>query len=372
MTDGPSTQAAFPPGGQPVRPPDRVVRRRRVVAVLGAVVVLGVLGAGAVGWWVDAQLNPSGANKPVEFTIPAGATTSGVVELLADAGIIGNATLFRVWLRSQGNPSFEAGTYTGLVTNQSAGDVVDVLLGGPAPPEVARITIPEGLWLSEIRSRVLDTFPDMDPSDWDVAVTEVRSRYQPAGATLEGLLYPATYDVALDDRGDARKLVEQMVAAFDASADELGLSDATQRIRSVTGLELTPYEVLTLASMIESETRVETERPQVARVMYNRLIEGMRLDIDATVVFALGQRTEVLTVTDLNVDSPYNTRRFAGIPPSPISAPGRTALAAALNPVDGPWLYYVLVDPAGDHFFTDDYDEFLVVAEDSRRRGVFQ
>lgn len=371
MTDGPPAQSAVS-GNQPVRPPERVVRRRRVVAVLGAVVVLGVLGAGAIGWWVDAQLNPSGANEPVDFTIPAGSTTSGVVDLLADAGIIGNATLFRVWLRSQGNPSFDAGTYTGLVTNQAAGDVVDVLSGGPAPPEVARITIPEGLWLSEIRSRVLDTFPDMDPSDWDAAVTEVRSRYQPEGATLEGLLYPATYDVALDDRDDARKLVEQMVTAFDASADELGLSDATQRIRSQTGLELTPYEVLTLASMIESETRVESERPQVARVMYNRLIEGMRLDIDATVVFALGERTEVLTVTDLNVDSPFNTRRFAGIPPSPISAPGRSAVAAALNPVDGPWLFYVLVDPAGDHFFTDDYDEFLVVAEDSRRRGVFQ
>jgi len=369
--DGP-VPAAAPPGSAagPRRGDDKKgCTLRWLVLGFVAVVVAGAIG----GWlWLGGQLNPDGPQEPVAFAIPEGTTTAGVADLLADAGVVGNTTVFRAYLRTRGNPSFEAGIYDGLVTNQPAGEVVDVLLAGPAPPEVVRITIPEGLWLSEIRQRVLDTFPDMDPADWDAAVTTVRSRYQPEGATLEGLLFPATYDVALDDQGDAAKLVATMVDTFDAVADELGLAEATERIQALTGLDLTPYEVLTLASLIESETRIEAERPQVARVMYNRLIDGMRLDIDASVIYALGRRTEVLTATDLDVVSPWNTRRVGGIPPSPIAATGRSAIAAALNPDEGPWLFYVLVDPAGDHFFTDDYDEFLRVAEDSRQRGVFQ
>jgi UPF0755 protein len=162
-----------------------------------------------------------------------------------------------------------------------------------------------------------------------------------------------------------------MVDTFDIVAAELDLGNATAILEASTGLQLTPYEVITVASMIEAETRVEAERPQVARVIYNRLIEGMRLDIDATVLFAIGRRTDALTVTDLDTVSPWNTRRSPGIPPSPIAAPGRTALAAALAPANGNWLYYVLIDQAGDHFFTNDYNEFLAVAEDSRQRGVF-
>ena len=347
-------------------------RRSRLLPVVGGLVALVVVVLAGSGLWVRSQLNPGGPNEPVDFVIAQGATTADVAEQLAEAGVVGNATAFRAYLRVRGGASFEAGRYSGLTTNQPVDQVLDVLNAGPAPPEVARVTIPEGLWLSEIRQRVLDTFPEMTADDWDAAVATVTSRYQPPGSSLEGLLFPATYEVAIDDRADARKLVEQMVATFEAVADDIGLADATARIAAATGLDLTPYEVITLASMIESESRVETERPQVARVMYNRLNEGMRLDIDATVVYALGERTEVLTVSDLAIDSPWNTRRFGGIPPSPISAPGRTALESALNPASGPWLYYVLVDQDGNHFFTDDYDEFLAVAEDSRQRGVFQ
>ncbi len=346
-------------------------RRRRWPMVLGVLVIVGIVAVAAGGMWVRGQLDPSGPNEPVGFAIPVGATTSQVATLLADAGVVVNADAFRMFLRIKGAEPFEAGVYQGLTTNQAAGSVLEVLAGGPAPPEVDTITIPEGLWLDEIGDRVLAAFPEMQRSDWDAALATVRSAYQPESATLEGLLFPATYEVALDDRGDATKLVQQMVDAFEAVAAEVGLDDATATLRSATGLELTPYEVVTIASMVEAETRIESERPQVARVMYNRLIEGMRLDIDATVLYAIGRRTDEITVTDLDTDSPWNTRRSPGIPPSPIAAPGRSALTAALAPSDGNWLYYVLIDPAGDHFFTNDYNEFLAVAEDSRQRGVF-
>ncbi len=346
-------------------------RTRRWPLVLVAVIVVGALAVAAGGLWVRGQLDPSGPNDPVAFVIPAGATTAQVATLLAESGVVVNADAFRLFLRVKGADPFEAGAYQGLTTNQAAGSVLDVLAGGPAPPEVARITIPEGLWLDEIGDRVLAAFPEMSRADWDQALATVRSSYQPDGATLEGLLFPATYEVALEDRPDATRLVQQMVDTFDIVAAELDLGNATAILEASTGLQLTPYEVITVASMIEAETRVEAERPQVARVIYNRLIEGMRLDIDATVLFAIGRRTDALTVTDLDTVSPWNTRRSPGIPPSPIAAPGRTALAAALAPTDGNWLYYVLIDQAGDHFFTNDYNEFLAVAEDSRQRGVF-
>lgn len=346
-------------------------RKRRWALVLGVVLLAGLVMVVAGGLWLRGQLEPGGPNEPVAFTIPVGATTSQVSSLLADAGVVANADMFTLFVRFRGVNPFEAGVYEGLTTNQAAGSVVEVLSGGPGPPEVARITIPEGLWLDEIGDRVLAAFPEMQRSDWDAALATVRSAYQPESSTLEGLLFPATYEVALEDRTDATKLVQQMVNAFEAVAAEIGLDDATATLRSATGLELTPYEVVTIASMVEAETRIESERPQVARVMYNRLIEGMRLDIDATVLYAIGRRTDALTLDDLDTVSPWNTRRSPGIPPSPIAAPGRSALAAALAPSDGNWLYYVLIDPAGNHFFTNDYNEFLAVAEDSRQRGVF-
>lgn len=362
-----------PPSGSAPRPtfaPRR--RRRRWPMVLLGLVVVGALAAGAALVWVRGQLDPGGPQDPVAFSIPLGATTTEVVDLLASAGVVRNAGVFNLYLRLTGGGSFEAGDYNGLTTNQAASSVVDLLKAGPLPPEVARLTIPEGLWLSEIRELVLAAFPEMDPADWDAAVATVRSRYQPDGATLEGLLFPATYEVALEDRANATALVTQMVTTFDSVADEVGLAEATATVRAATGLELTPYEVLTVASMVEAETRVEAERPQVARVIYNRLIEGMRLDIDATTIYAIGRRTDALTVDDLASQSPWNTRAVAGIPPSPINAPGRSSLAAALAPADGDWLYYVLVDPNGTHFFTPSYDDFLAAADDARARGVFK
>lgn len=382
MTDMSNPTSAGTPSGAPSDGPDQARspgptfkptprRRRRWPVVLGVLVLAGVVALTTGGLWLRSQLDPSGPNEPVAFAIPVGATTAEVAILLSDAGVVVNADAFRLFLRIRGAEPFDAGVYQGLTTNQAAGSVLDVLSGGPAPPEVARITIPEGLWLDEIGVRVLAAFPEMDRADWDQALVTVRSAYQPDGATLEGLLFPATYEVALDDRSDATKLVQQMVDAFEAVAADVGLDNATATLAASTGLQLTPYEVITVASMVEAETRIEAERPQVARVIYNRLVEGMRLDIDATVLYAIGRRTDALTVTDLATDSPWNTRRSPGIPPSPIAAPGRTALAAALAPVDGNWLYYVLIDPAGDHFFTNDYNEFLTVAEDSRQRGVF-
>jgi UPF0755 protein len=164
-------------------------------------------------------------------------------------------------------------------------------------------------------------------------------------------LFPSTYQVIRkDDEAEvAQRLVDQMV-------DEVRKLDFEAKASS---LGVTPYEALIVASMIEAEAKAPGDRDKIARVIYKRLEEGMQLGIDATVLYALGEHKGTLTNEDLAVDSPYNTRRVTGLPPTPIGAPGTNSLDAAVNPADGDWLYYVVSDCDGHHAFSESYDEFL-------------
>lgn len=345
------------------------LRRGPVVVGVALGIVL-VLVAGA-GLWVRSKLDPSGPRDEVTVTVPPEATTAQIASLLEERGVVADATVFRYYVKWNDAGPFQAGDYDRLTTNQPMGEVVDVLAAGPLPPEFSQLTVPEGLWLSDIEARILETFPDMDAAELDQALMSVRSRYQPEGASLEGLLFPATYRVLDADRDDELKLVEQMVSTFDKTADEIGLGDSAARLGGQAGdRTITPYETIVIASLIEEEAKVPEDKPKIARVIYNRLAQGMRLDIDATVIYALGEHTDELTRTDLQVDSPYNTRRYQGIPPGPIASPGRASLEAALNPAEGDWLYYVLADADGRHFFTSSQGEFNRAVEDAREAGL--
>jgi uncharacterized YceG family protein len=168
--------------------------------------------------------------------------------------------------------------------------------------------------------------------------------------SLVGFLLPATYDIT--DATTAAELVDEQLAAYDANTSQVNYAYAKSK-------NLTRFDVLTLASMIEREVQVPRERPIVAGVMYNRLRQGMRLDIDATVQYALGQWKPELTASDLAIDSPYNTRKFAGLPPGPISNPGLDSIRAAARPAKVPYLYYVARnDGTGRHFFATTQEEF--------------
>src|SRR5206468_1473655 len=121
---------------------------------------------------------------------------------------------------------------------------------------------------------------------------------------------------------------------------------------------VSPYDAVIVASLIEREAKIDEDRGMIARVIYNRLEKNMKLGVDATVDYALGVHTPNLTNADLAIDSPYNTRKFPGLPPTPIAAPGRKALTAAVSPNPGPWLYYVLADADGRHAFATTDAEF--------------
>ncbi len=350
-------------------PPESSLTRRILWVVGGVVLFFGLLFA-VGGWWVMNQVNPSGTGEAITVTVPPGSTTAQIANLLEREGVITNATVFQYYVKWQDSGPFEAGIYDQMHKRSSMGDVVDRLQAGPLPPKYTELVIPEGMWLKDISAKILQTFPQMNEVELNVALNTVRSKYQPEDSTnLEGLLFPATYRVEEGDELDEQKLIRQMTDKFDATADEIGLSD-TSAASAAAGRELSPYEVVIVASMIEKEAKVPEERAMIAQVIYNRLNQGMTLGIDATVLYAIGEQKEQLTQSDLKVDSPYNTRRYEGLPPTPIASPGRDSLEAALHPADGPWIYYVIQDDQGHHFFTDSSSEFDQARQRAQQAGL--
>lgn len=345
---------------------------RKVLWVVGGLFVFGAIVFALGGWWVLKQIDPGNPGEEISVTIPAGYTTSQVANLLEQEGVVTNATVFQYYVRWRDAGPFDAGLYDNLRKRSSMDAVIDRLEAGPLPPAVTTITIPEGLWLKDIRAEILATFPQMNAEELDVALGTVRSKYQPEDSVnLEGLLLPATYQVQEGDEADEQKLVLQMVAAFDQFGDEVGLGLAPFALEGQAGSRpISPYDVVIIASMIEEEARVPEERAKIARVIYNRLDRDMTLGIDATVIYALGEHTEQLTQTDLDIDSPYNTRRFKGLPPTPIASPGKESLRAAMNPEPGDWLYYVIADESGRHTFTDNSRDFDRAVAEAREKGL--
>jgi UPF0755 protein len=354
----------LPSGERPARP--RSPGRRGPRVLLG-VAVTALLVLGAAGVWVQRQIDPPGSPGEVRtVTIPEGASSSAIGDLLADQGIISSAFVWEWYLRVNGGGPFQAGDYE-LAEDSAMGDVVDLLDAGPAPPEVRRVTIPEGFTLDETLERLAD--PDkglgFDLAELRQLVDsgQVRSEYQPADQpSNEGILLPDTYE--FEPEATPLQVLQTLVAELDATLAGLDVESA------MTRFNLTPYEILITASLIEEETKVPEERPMVARVIYNRLREGIPLGIDATSRYEAEVEGRDRGDVDFTSSSPYNTRRVRGLPPTPIASPGRASIEAALNPAEGPWIYYVLEDEEGHHFFTESNSEFLAAKDRCEAAGL--
>ena len=326
----------------------RVVTALLILLGLGLLAVLGgFLYLRSIGVNVD-----SDPGKPVELVIPTGSNSRDIGELLEEKGVIESAMGFRVAAYLDGGAEdIQAGRYE-IPTGLSANDALAQLLEDGPIVEFVTVTFPEGSWLTDF-ARILDEKTHIDGKEFLKLVTtgKIESQYRPEGIdTMEGLLFPSTYQIVENDT--AESVANRLAGEFEKQVESLDFSRAEE-------LGVTPYEAITIASMIEAEAALDEERPMVARVIYNRIAEEMELGIDATVQYAIGEHKEELTVSDLDVDSPYNTRKYPGIPPTPIGAPGKASLEAALEPADGPWLYYVLNDCEGHHAFSESYDEFL-------------
>ena len=314
---------------------------RRVLLAGLAVVIVGVLGAGIT---VQRTVDPPGEpGDEVAVTIPAGSSTARIAAILDEKGVVDSARSFRIYTRLKNAGPFQAGDYT-LRQRASFGEIVDVLSKGPKIIQ-DRLTIPEGLTLEQIAERV-GKLPGRSADVFLAAAKsgEIRSTLQPDSVdTLEGLLFPDTY--MLDRGDDEKEILQRMVSTFDTVAAEEGIDQAAE------GGRVTPYEAIVIASLVEREARVPEDRGPIARVIYNRLERDMLLQIDATVIYALGEHKTRVLFRDLEVDSPYNTYKVKGLPPTPIAAPGRAALAAAADPPANDFLYYVVVESDGTHAF---------------------
>jgi UPF0755 protein len=332
-----------------------LTRRGKAVtafAVLAALVLI-PLGAAniylrSVGYW-----GTSHPGEVVAFEIPEGTSTREVGAILVDVGVIKSTTGWRLaTLFGSGDENIEAGAYE-LPVGLTSPDALDMLVEAePLGPQFVMVTFQEGLWLTDF-ARILEEETHISASDFMKVLNrrKVTSELVPEDApSLEGALFPSTYQIIEDDT--AQSVAQRLVTEMEDQVASVDMATART-------LNLTPYDILIVASMIEGETRVDDERPMVARVIYNRLKEGMPLGIDATVLYALGEHKETLTQSDLEIDSPYNTRKVAGLPPTPIGAPGLASLEGAAAPADGGWLYYVLADCEGNHSFSESYDDFL-------------
>jgi UPF0755 protein len=288
----------------------------------------------------------------VRVVIPRGASAGDIADILDSAGVVESAWLFDLRALLQGDRGeLKPGVYY-LREGMAYGDALDRLTSGSAG-EIVQLTIPEGLSRAETapiarRGSVRGSYLDASA---DTSLLDLGRYGAPEGTrSLEGFLFPATYDLR---RGaSARTLVAKQLAAFRTSFSGVDLGYARRK-------NLTAFDVVTIASMVEREAQVARERPLVAAVIYNRLHARQPLGIDATVRYATGNWSSPLTRSQLAVDSSYNTRLRAGLPPGPIGSPGLDAIKAAARPARVGYLYYVIKPRAcGEHSFSSTFDEF--------------
>ena len=325
-------------------PPARRRRAPRLLVIILAVSAVSLIGANL---WYGRALGGTADGETVTFVVEEGSTARSIAEELEQRGIIRSAFAMLLHLRLSGQGgALKPGVYE-LSRDLGVRAALDQLLRG-VPLETIRFTIPEGKTLSEIAD-IVDRRTGISRDEFLRAASRPRHRpsFLPGHVdTLEGVLFPDTYEVRADATAD--DIVAMLVRRMENVLAGLPVARTRQ-------LGVSVYEAVVIASLIEREARIQRDRPLISSVIYNRLAVPMRLQIDATVQYLLFQRdgryAEIVLYRDLEIDSPYNTYRVDGLPPTPIAAPGRAALEAALRPADTEFLYYVACGGRGGHAF---------------------
>lgn len=282
--------------------------------------------------------SPEGA--PQRVIIPKGATFSAATDSLTKAGLVSSPPLFKLYARfKRADRGIKPGTYL-IKRTTPWSDIISALHGGHGL--VNTITIPEGFTLSQIVPLLAQTLSvPVDSVEAAVRDTAMIKRLGVPAKDLEGYVFPDTY--AFPDGTRARDAVLEMVKRFEREWKP----EWNARLGA---LGLDQHKAVTLASIVEREAKVPAERPVIAGVYLNRLRKNMLLQADPTVQYARGKHTSRVLLKDLEIDSPYNTYKYPGLPPGPIASPGGASLVAALFPSDVPFLYFVAA-PDGHHEF---------------------
>jgi UPF0755 protein len=294
--------------------------------------------------------------EPVRVVVPPGSSLRAAADSLERAGVVRSGRLFRLYAKLRGQDrAVKAGTYA-LRPGTGWGEVLMALTEGRAL--AAAVTVPEGFDLAAIVPLLAEKLGvPAESVAAAVADSALRRELSVPTPTLEGYLFPETYSFAVGT--SARAAVAEMAREFErrwrpawtARLDTLGM---------------TRHQVVTLASIVEKEARVPDERPLIAAVYCNRLRQGMLLQADPTVQYALGRHVERVLYSHLAADSPYNTYRHPGLPPGPIASPGTASLEAALYPADVGYLFFV-ARPDGRHEFRNTFAEHTQARQQVRR-----
>jgi len=372
---------------------EEVVNERRpesrtvivALAVVMTVIVSFVIG----GLWYLRQLNPPDsvdgvAQVATNFTVNQNDSLASVSRRLEEEGFIVNSRVFQFYASRNGGVDLQPGYYL-LTPRSHVGEIMKVLNTSPSAT-FTKVTFPEGFTVAKMAGRIEEKTSRITAQEFLTTASNPDfvssfgpndpSRLDDAEFRLEGLLFPDTYQVSGDEAASA--IIDRMLRLMERVGIQEGLDQAKEKVGR------TPYEVLIVASLIEREAKLEVDRAKIARVIYNRLDRGMALQIDATLYY---NAAEGATFSDLKaIDSPYNTYKTKGLPPTPIANPGRAAIRAALNPAPNPplsdpicrgikqasncaYIFYVLSDAKGGHTFAATIEDHERNVEAARAGG---
>lgn len=330
----------------------------KFVKIIFALILVAIVGVVGGFYWFFSALNvPTEHQKGDQFIVIVRGTSPGqIIDKLAAEGIVSAPASTKLYLRTFGDASkFQSGEYK-FRSPITAYDVIKELEKGTV--QTKRLTIPEGFTRFDIVKRIKQTFPQEPLTEAEILLlmndTSLIKDIAPQARNLEGYIYPATYELAPNAKAEEiiRSTAEQFKKVWKPEWSERAMA-----------LGRTPHEIVTIASLIETESPVESERPIVASVIYNRLRQNIPLGIDQTAVYIAKMENRwdgTIHKSDLDSTSPYNTRKYGGIPPGPISSVSVSAIEAALTPAETNYIFYVLNVQANDgsHHFYASADEF--------------
>ncbi|HTZ45636.1 MAG TPA: endolytic transglycosylase MltG [Jatrophihabitans sp.] len=343
-------------------------RRRRLFPILSFVLILALIGTSyllvrsAAGYFRTPDYSGSGTGS-TRITIDPGDGASDVAAALVKAGSVESGKAFVNAAKKSGRASdIQPGVFRVPLHASGAAALAAIL--NPANKLVTQVTIPEGYTQMQVLSTLADR-TGLPLKQLQAAAGRLGNLNLPDGfapRTIEGFLYPATYQ--FNPGSSADEVVQQLTSQFSSAYAQLGLADAAR------AAGITPYQALIIASIIEGEAKFDADRPKVARVILNRLAAHRPLQIDAISVYgAKVAGLDPKTVDYATLDSPYNSYTHPGLPPSPIDNPGDSSLKAAVQPASGSWLYYVNGDAAGHLSFFTDESQFLAAAAKCKANG---
>ncbi|MEQ6855671.1 endolytic transglycosylase MltG [Lysinibacillus capsici] len=349
---------------------------RKIVAIIAIVFVLIIGVVGLFGYnYVKGALKPldPNATKTIAVEVPIGSSLSSISTLLEKKGVIKDARVFKYYAKFKNESQFQAGNYD-LTQAMTFDELIESLKTGKVYRKpVFTMTVPEGLTLEQMGKVIekktpytqkefmdlvtSDTFVQQMMANYPELVTEAvladNIRYD-----LEGYLYPATYSY-YEEKPSLQAIVEEMIAA---------MNNVVKNYSDVLAeKQMSVHQLLTFASLLEEEATAQTDRETIASVFYNRINEGMPLQTDPTVLYALGDHKDRVLYEDLEVDNAYNTYKNKGLPPGPIAGAGKTSIEASLNPSQTDYFYF-LADKEGVNHFSKTYDEHLQKVEKYLRK----